>query len=56
VAAITASGVSIFAVGAAMSMLTGKPAWLSGGRMLVVGAVAASITFGVGRLLHVSTA
>ena len=42
-------------VGAAMSILTGRPAWLSGARMLAVGAVAASITFGVGRLLHVST-
>ena len=53
VAAIVASGVSIFAVGAAMSMLTGRPVWLSGARMLVVGAIAASITFGAGRLLHV---
>jgi vacuolar iron transporter family protein len=54
--AVAASGVSLFAVGAAMSILTGRPAWFSGGRMLLVGAIAASITFGVGSLLHVSTA
>jgi VIT1/CCC1 family predicted Fe2+/Mn2+ transporter len=52
--AIAASAVSLFAVGAAMSILTGRPAWFSGGRMLMVGAIAASITFGVGSLLHVS--
>jgi VIT1/CCC1 family predicted Fe2+/Mn2+ transporter len=52
--AIAASAVSLFAVGAAMSILTGRPAWFSGGRMLLVGAIAASITFGVGSLLHVS--
>jgi len=55
VAAISASAIALLSVGAAMSILTGRPAWLSGARMLAVGAVAASITFGVGRLLHVST-
>jgi vacuolar iron transporter family protein len=54
-AAIAASGVALFSVGAAMSLLTGRRAWVSGGRMLLVGAVAAAITFGVGKLLHVST-
>jgi VIT1/CCC1 family predicted Fe2+/Mn2+ transporter len=55
-AAITASAVAIFAVGAAMSLFTGRSAWWSGLRMLLVGAIAAGITFGVGRLLHVSVA
>jgi vacuolar iron transporter family protein len=54
--AIAASGVAIFSVGAAMSLLTGRHPVISGGRMLVVGAITASVTFGVGRLLHVSTA
>jgi VIT1/CCC1 family predicted Fe2+/Mn2+ transporter len=54
-AAIAASVVALFAVGAAMSLLTGRPAWFSGGRMLLVGAIAATITFGVGRLFHVAT-
>jgi len=55
VASIIASVVALLSVGSAMSILTGRSAWLSGGRMLLVGAIAASVTFGVGRLLHVST-
>jgi VIT1/CCC1 family predicted Fe2+/Mn2+ transporter len=55
-AAIGASGVALFAVGAAMSLLTGRPMWLSGARMLLVGGVAAAVTYAVGRSLHVSTA
>ena len=54
VTAIAASGVAIFGVGAAMSLITGRAWPWSGARMLIVGAVAAGITFGVGRLLHVS--
>jgi vacuolar iron transporter family protein len=54
-AAIAASGVALFSVGAAMSLLTGRKAWVSGTRMLLVGAVAAAVTYGVGKLLHVST-
>ena len=45
----------MFGVGALMSVLTGRGALRSGLRMLVVGAAAAAITFGVGSLLHVST-
>jgi len=56
IAAIAASGVAIFSVGAAMSLLTGRSPLVSGARMLVVGTLAAGITFGVGKLLHVSTA
>jgi VIT1/CCC1 family predicted Fe2+/Mn2+ transporter len=54
-AAVLASAASIFAVGAAMTILTGRSVLRSGSRMLLVGAVAAGVTFGVGRLLHVST-
>jgi vacuolar iron transporter family protein len=53
-ASIIASAVALLSVGSAMSVLTGRSPWLSGGRMLLVGAIAASVTFGVGRLLHVS--
>jgi VIT1/CCC1 family predicted Fe2+/Mn2+ transporter len=53
--AMGASAVALFVVGASMSLLTGRPPWLSGVRMLLVGGVAATITFGVGRLLHVGT-
>jgi VIT1/CCC1 family predicted Fe2+/Mn2+ transporter len=54
VGAIAASGVAIFAVGATMSILTGRSPWWSGARMLLVAAAAAAITFGVGSLLNVS--
>ena len=47
------SGVTLFAVGAAMTVLTGRGALFSGARMLAIGAVAAAITYGVGALLGV---
>ena len=52
-AAVAASGLSLLAVGSAMSLITGRHVLWSGLRMLLVGAVAATVTFGVGRLLHV---
>jgi VIT1/CCC1 family predicted Fe2+/Mn2+ transporter len=48
------SGVTLFAVGAAMSYFTGKRFYLSGGRMLLVGAAAAAVTFWIGKLLDVA--
>jgi vacuolar iron transporter family protein len=48
------SAVTLFAVGGAMTMLTGRSVVLSGARMLAIGAVAAAITYGVGRLLGVA--
>jgi VIT1/CCC1 family predicted Fe2+/Mn2+ transporter len=51
--AIAASGLALFAVGASMSIFTGRHKLLSGVRMLLVGGAAAAITFGVGRALHV---
>jgi len=56
VASILASGVTLFAVGAAISILTGKRFYVSGFRMLAVGGAAAAITYGVGRMLHVGGA
>jgi len=53
VVAIAASAVLLFGVGAGMSLVTGRSAWWSGGRQLLVGAIAAGITFGVGRAFHV---
>lgn len=50
--AIAASGTVLFAVGSSMSFLTGRPAWLSGTRMLVIGGSLAAITYGVGTLLN----
>lgn len=55
-AAITASGILLFTVGASMSFLTGRSPWFSGARMLVIGGTLAAVTYGVGTLLHVGTA
>src|SRR6266498_3348894 len=54
--AIGLSAVTLFAVGAGISKLTGRPLWWSGARMLLVGGIAASITYGVGKALHVGGA
>lgn len=45
------SGVALFGVGAAMSYLTGRNPVFSGARMLLIGAVAAAITYLVGKAL-----
>ena|SRR5215217_1255178 len=51
IAAGVLSAITLFAVGAAMSYFTGKRFYYSGARMLLVGALAAGVTFGVGKLL-----
>ena len=53
-AAITATAVALFAVGASISLFTGRNAARGGLRMLLIGAAAAAATFGIGRLLGVS--
>jgi vacuolar iron transporter family protein len=50
------SGLTLAAVGAAISVLTGKSAFASGARQLLVGGVAAVITFGIGSIFGVATA
>jgi vacuolar iron transporter family protein len=50
------SGTALFVVGALLSLFSGKSAWLSGLRMLAIGAVAAAAaTYGIGSLFNVST-
>jgi VIT1/CCC1 family predicted Fe2+/Mn2+ transporter len=49
------SGAALFAVGALLSLFSGKSAWISGFRMLAIGAVAAAATYGIGSLFNVST-
>ncbi len=51
--AIAAGGSALFLVGALMSRLTGRGGLWSGTRMVLLGAAAAAVTFGVGKLLHV---
>lgn len=53
--AITASAVAIFAVGATMSLITARSPLFSGLRMLLGATLIASLTFGIGRLFHLST-
>jgi VIT1/CCC1 family predicted Fe2+/Mn2+ transporter len=44
------TAVALFAVGASMSLFTGRTAGLAGLRMLFIGAAAGAITFGLGKL------
>jgi VIT1/CCC1 family predicted Fe2+/Mn2+ transporter len=48
------SAVTLFGVGGAMTILTGRGVLLSGARMLGIGAVAAAITYWVGSLVGVA--
>ena len=53
-AALLVCGLALFAVGAATARLSRRPILLGGLRMLLIGAAAAAVTYGVGRLLGVS--
>jgi VIT1/CCC1 family predicted Fe2+/Mn2+ transporter len=46
------SGCALFAVGAVLSLFSGRNALLGGVRMLAIGAAAGGATFAIGRLLH----
>ncbi len=48
------SGLGLFGLGAAISLLTGKNVWWSGFRQALFGLAAAVVTFGVGTLLGVT--
>jgi vacuolar iron transporter family protein len=50
------SGVALFAVGAGVSLLTGRGVLYSGVRMLLIGGAAAAATYLVGKLVGVSVA
>ena len=51
VAATVMSGIALFGLGAAITLLTGRDALRSGLRQLAFGLVAAAITFGIGSVL-----
>ncbi|MCY2960080.1 MAG: VIT1/CCC1 transporter family protein [Planctomycetota bacterium] len=55
-AACVLSGTALFGVGAAISLFSGKNAWIGGLRMLLIGAAAGAATWGIGRLLGVAIA
>lgn len=50
-AAVACAAVGLFIIGAAITLLTGRSAVFSGTRQLVFGLAAASVTFGLGRLI-----
>jgi VIT1/CCC1 family predicted Fe2+/Mn2+ transporter len=49
------SAVALFLVGAGVSLFTGRSAMYSGARQLVVGALAAGITFAIGTAIGAGT-
>jgi VIT1/CCC1 family predicted Fe2+/Mn2+ transporter len=51
---LAVSGVALFGVGAAITLVTGRGVLFSGFRQMVFGLVAAGITFGIGSLLGVA--
>jgi VIT1/CCC1 family predicted Fe2+/Mn2+ transporter len=48
------TAVALFAVGATLSLFTGRGALVSGARMLLLGGLAAAVTFGVGHVAGVA--
>jgi vacuolar iron transporter family protein len=48
-AALAALG--LFGIGAAITLLTGRSVWRSGGRQVLIGGAAAALTYGIGRLI-----
>jgi VIT1/CCC1 family predicted Fe2+/Mn2+ transporter len=50
------SAVALFLVGAAITLMTGRNVFYSGFRQVIIGLLAAIITFGVGKLIGVSVA
>ena len=51
--AIGITAVALFAVGAVLSLFTGRSAWLSGLRTLALGALAGGVTFAIGHVVGV---
>lgn len=54
IASVILSMLALFAIGAAITIITGRDALQSGLRQVVFGVVAAAITFGLGRLIGAS--
>ena len=53
---VSLSALSLFVVGALAARLSGRPALFGGARMLLIGAAAAAVTYGIGKLFGVSMA
>jgi vacuolar iron transporter family protein len=48
---LAVSGVGLFIIGAAITLMTGRSVWFSGMRQVLVGLAAAALTFGIGKLI-----
>jgi vacuolar iron transporter family protein len=48
------SALALFGIGAAITILTGRSAWRTGFRQLLLGLSAAGVTFAIGRLVGVA--
>lgn len=48
------AGAALFIIGAVLSLFSGRNAFIGGGRMLLIGAVAAGATYGIGALFNVA--
>jgi vacuolar iron transporter family protein len=53
---IACAALGLFAIGSAITLLTGRSALFSGARQLLLGLVAAAVTFGIGRLIGAALA
>jgi VIT1/CCC1 family predicted Fe2+/Mn2+ transporter len=54
VLSLVVSAIGLFIIGAAITLMTGRSVWFSGGRQVIVGIAAAALTFGIGKLIGVS--
>ena len=54
VLSLVVSGIGLFIIGAAITLMTGKSIWFSGTRQVLVGIAAAALTYGIGKLIGVS--
>jgi VIT1/CCC1 family predicted Fe2+/Mn2+ transporter len=52
--AVTLSGIALLIVGGMAARLSGRPALFGGLRMLLIGAAAAAVTYGIGKLFDIS--
>jgi VIT1/CCC1 family predicted Fe2+/Mn2+ transporter len=55
-ASLVLSALALFAIGAGITLLTGRSVLASGARQVLFGLAAAGLTFAIGRLIGVSLA
>lgn len=56
IASLVASAIGLFALGAGITLMTGRNPLFSGMRQVIFGMVAAAFTFGIGRVIGVTIA